>query len=199
MFKQGTGKDDLHAHEILGVAGPLDLRTSSWKVCPQAFAAAEALLVLTAARRWGGTWLRGSAWRGWTTKIAIYPLNNLVVQIYRFYTTLYTLHSPPTPTHIFETPDSEPQPQSTHQTMSEKVMHLCFMSSGLEIDKLTGKLMKEHPATESAHESPRNGWSWYEWEWKPSWGKNMNNFVHKIGQMCHKIVNWNKIQPSKLH
>ena len=98
MFKQGTGKDDLHAHEILGVAGPLDLRTSSWKVCPQAFAAAEALLVLTAARRWGGTWLRGSAWRGWTTKIAIYPLNNLVVQIYRFYTTLYI---PPQPQHIY--------------------------------------------------------------------------------------------------
>ena len=30
-------------------------------------------------------------------------------------------------------------------------------SSGLKVDKLTGKLMKEHPETKSLHESPRNG------------------------------------------
>ena len=32
-------------------------------------------------------------------------------------------------------------------------MNLYFMSSGLKIDKLPGKLMKEHPETESVHES----------------------------------------------
>ena len=70
-------------------------------------------------------------------------------------------------------------------------MHFCFIricrfsnfsySSGLRIDKLTGKLMKIHPETKSVHESPpamddpatsENGS-------RPE-AKNMQNVGHKV-------------------
>ena len=38
--------------------------------------------------------------------------------------------------------------------------------------------MKLHPAeTKSVHESLRNGWWLCEWEWKPSWCKNIQKFL----------------------
>ena len=49
--------------------------------------------------------------------------------------------------------------------------------------------MKLHPAeTKSVHESLRNGWWLCEWEWKPSWYKNIQKFLLYIAVWVVMLV-----------